>query len=78
MNNKGIGAIFCLISAILMATRYLAAAIFMSGVSSWDAGLFSAGLEYVGAPLKIVSIIALFVGIAFLGYGLYQEAKEKR
>ena len=28
MNNKGIGAIFCLISAILTSTRYIAAAIF--------------------------------------------------
>ena len=47
MNNKGIGSIFCLIAAIFMAARYMAAAIFMSNVSSWDAGLFASGLEYI-------------------------------
>ena len=78
MNNKGIGAVFCLISAILMSTRYLAAAIFMNGVPSWNDSLFSSGLTYVGSPLKIAAIIALMVGIAFLGYGLYQDIKEKR
>lgn len=78
MNNKGVGAVFCLISAILMSVRYLSAAIFMSGVTALDAALFSAGLEYVGAPLKIVSVIALLVGIAFLGYGLYQDFKTNK
>ena len=53
MNNKGIGSIFCLIAAIFMAARYMAAAIFMSNVSSWDAGLFASGLEYIGPELKI-------------------------
>ena len=42
MNNKGIGAIFCLISAILITVYYLTAAIFMSHVTSWNAGLFAA------------------------------------
>ncbi len=78
MNNKGIGSIFCLIAAILMAARYMAAAMFMSNVSSWDAGLFASGLEYIGPELKIASIIALIVGIVFLGAGIYQDIKEKR
>ena len=58
MNNKGVGAIFCLISALLFAARYLAAAIFMSGTQSWDAVLFSHALSYGGAPLLIASINA--------------------
>ena len=74
MNNKGIGSIFCLIAA----ARYMAAAMFMSNVSSWDAGLFASGLEYIGPELKIASIIALVVGIVFLGVGIYQDIKEKR
>ena len=78
MNNKGIGSIFCLIAAILTAARYMAAAMFMSNVSSWDAGLFASGLEYIGPELKIASIIALVVGIVFLGAGIYQDIKEKR
>lgn len=78
MNNKGIGAVFCLISAILMSARYLAAAIFMNGVSSWNEELFTAGLEYVGSPLKIWSIISLIVGVCFIVYDLYQDYQEGR
>lgn len=76
MKNKGIGTIFYLISAILMSTRYIAAAIFMSGVSSWNSVLFAGGLEYVGSPLKVASILALVVGIMFLAVGIYQDLKK--
>ena len=78
MNNKGIGAIFCLISAILMSTRYIAAACFMSNVTSWDSSLFQEGLSYVGSPLKIAAIVALVAGICFLVYGLFQDSKKER
>jgi hypothetical protein len=39
--------------------------------------LFQAGLSYVGAPLKITAIIALIVGICFLGYGVFQESQKQ-
>ena len=77
MNNKGVGAIFCLIAAILMGARYLAAAIFMSGTQSWDAELFSNALSYVGAPLLIASIAALIAGVVFLAAGIIQDSKKK-
>jgi len=76
MNNKGVGAVFCFISALLMATRYVSAALFMSNVTSWGADLFQSGLSYVGLPLKIASIIALIAGIVFLGCGIYQDIKN--
>ena len=76
-DNKGVGTVFCLISAILTSTRYIAAAIFMSNVTSWDSTLFQAGLSYVGSPLKITAIIALIVGICFFGYGVFQESKKQ-
>ncbi|MBS5988027.1 hypothetical protein [Clostridium sp.] len=66
MNKRGVGAIFCLIASILFSARYIAAAIFMSGVLSWDAGLFQAGLEYVGTPLLYLSILSLIVGVGYL------------
>ena len=75
MNNKGIGAIFCLISAILISAKYMSAAIFMSNVTSWDEELFTSGLEYVGPFLSIASLVALIIGILFLGYGIYQDIK---
>ncbi len=73
MNNKGVGAVFCLISAILISVRYISAALFMSGVSSWDAELFAQGLEYIGPFLPVMAVIALIIGVIFLGYGLYQD-----
>ena len=73
MNNKGTGAVFCLIAAILMAARYISAAIFMSNVSSWNRELFVLGLGYVGPALLIVSVIALIIGIVFLVYGLLKD-----
>ncbi len=76
MNNKGVGAVFCLISAILMAARYISAAVFMSGVASWDSSLFRAGLSYVGPELKTAAIIALIVGAAFLAVGLFQDVRN--
>ena len=76
-DNKGVGTVFCLISAILTSARYIAAAIFMSNVTSWDSTLFQAGLSYVGVPLKITAIIALIAGICFLGYGVFQESQKQ-
>lgn len=78
MNNKGIGAIFCLISAILMSARYIAAAIFMSNVMSWDSSLFQAGLSYVGSPLKVTAIIAFIAGICFLVYGVFRDSNGRQ
>ena len=76
MNNKGVGAVFCLMASILMAARYMTAAIFMSGVSSWDSELFQAGLTYTGSSLKWAAVMALLVGLAFLGMGIYQDVKN--
>ena len=77
MNNKGVGAIFCLISALLASVRYITAAIFMSNVVSWDSGLYQAGLEYVGSPLKVPAIIALIAGVCFLGFGVVQDITKR-
>jgi hypothetical protein len=77
MNKRGTGAVFCLIAAILFASRYITAAIFMSGVSSWSSGLFGAGLQYVGTPLNTFSIISLIVGIGYLLWAEISEMKKK-
>ena len=63
MNNKGIGAVFCLISAILISAKYISAAIFMSDV---------------GPFLSIASAVALIVGLLFLGYGVYEEIRKNK
>ena len=66
MGRRFTGSVFCLISAILFSTKYISAAIFGSNVVSWNAELFGAMLEYVGATLNILSIISLIIGIAYL------------
>ncbi len=66
MNNKGVGAIFCLISAILFSAWYLSAACYMSGVSTWSEELFRAGLSYVGYLLPGSAAAALAVGVVLL------------
>ena len=78
MNNKGVGAVFCLIAAILISARYLSAALFMSGVVSWDSSLFQAGLSYVGSPLQTLAVLALVVGIVFLVLGFLDDRKNAR
>ena len=75
MNNKGVGAVFCLIAAILTAARYVSAAIFMSGVTSWDSELFRAGLNCIGPALPIAAIVALAAGVVFLGIGIFRDGK---
>ena len=75
MEKRGVGAIFCFIAAILFSARYIAAAIFMSGISSWDSMLFAAGLEYVGIPLLTLSIISFIIGVAYLAWAEISKQK---
>ena len=75
MNNKGVGAVFCLIAAILMAARYVTAALFMSSISTWSSDMFRASLEYIGPALPIAAIAALAVGVVFLGVGIFKDKK---
>ena len=77
MNNKGVGAVFCLIAAILAGARYLSAAVFMSGVSSWSADLYRAALDCIGPTLQIAAIVALVVGVCFLVLGFLKDGKGK-
>ena len=77
MGKRGTGSVFCLIAAILFSTRYLAAAIFVSGVSSWNAALFAAGLEYVGTPLLVLSALSLIVGGGYLVWAEIDRRDQK-
>lgn len=65
MNNKGVGVTFCLIFAILVSTKYISVAMFMSNLATKDASLFKKGLEYVGPFLSIEAILAMIIGFCF-------------
>lgn len=77
LNKRGTGVAFIAISAFLFSVKYISAAIFSSGVSSWDEDLFNAMLSYVGSPLSICSILALILGIAYIAWGEYEELIQK-
>lgn len=73
MSRRAAGVVFVAIAGILVAARYLAAAIFGSGVSSWNAELFQAMLSYVGSGLLVWSIAAAVIGGIYL---IWAEIKE--
>lgn len=66
MSKRTAGISLVAISALLYAARYLAAAIFGSGVSSWSQELFQAMLTNVGKEPVTLSVLALFAGIGYL------------
>ena len=76
MNNKGVGAVFCLIAAVLTGARYVAAAIYFSSTSTKSPELFRSALEYTGSGLTILSVIALVAGVGFLVWGTLNDSAK--
>lgn len=76
MGKRFVGAIFCLISAILFASRYIASAIFLSSATVYDKELFEAALENIGTPLLWLSITSLIVGVVYLIWAEVINPKE--
>lgn len=72
MSRRTTGTIFIMISAFLYGVRYLSAAIFGSGLNSWDENLFDLMLNAIGNGPLIASIVALIIGIVFL---IWAESK---
>ena len=76
MNDKGVGIGLIAVAAFLFAMRFLCAATFGSGVSSWNGDLFSAMYRYVGPDLTIASGVSLIAGLFFLWRGERQGRDE--
>jgi len=72
MQRRTVGVVLLCISAFLYGVRYISAAIFGSGVPSWNSQLFKEMLDYVGNGPLIMSLIALIAGI---GYLIFAELK---
>lgn len=66
MNKRGAGVSFLAISAFLLAAKYISAAMFGSGVTTWDEKIFDAMIKSVGFTLNTFSILALIAGILYL------------
>ncbi|MEU5512771.1 MULTISPECIES: hypothetical protein [Terrabacteria group] len=78
MNKRGAGVIFIVISAILICSKYIAAAIFGSNVNTWDEEMFQYLLSYIGSTLNTLSICALLIGIAYICWAEYEGIKSKK
>ena len=78
MNRRGTGVIFILISAMLFSARYISAALFSTGISTWNMELFQSMLGYTGNVLLILSIISLAAGIIYLILGGFQNRLESK
>lgn len=78
MNKRGTGVAFIAIAAFLFSAKYISAAIFGSGLTSYNKELFLAMLEYIGYPLSICSVIALLIGLAYIVWGEHEEFTIKK
>jgi len=77
MGRRFVGAIFCLISAILFASRYIASALFLSSATAYHKELFEGVLDNIGTTLLWLSITSLIVGIVYLIWAEVRDMKDK-
>ncbi|NPV71051.1 MAG: hypothetical protein HPY55_10470 [Firmicutes bacterium] len=75
MSRRGAGVALVAVAAFLQATRYLSAAVFGSGISSWSSELFDAMFRYVGPDLSRMALLSLSAGVVYL---LWAEITERR
>ena len=76
MSRRTTGVILIGISAFLYGTRFIAAAIWGSGFSSWNSENFLALLGYVDQGLTAWSIAALVVGLIYLAWGEIETLRK--
>lgn len=72
-----IGSMLICAAAFLYAARYIAAAIFMTGVTNWNAELFRASYSYVGNGLTIWSTLALIAGLGAIVAGTVAHSRKQ-
>ena len=76
MSRRTTGNTLLVIAALMYSVRYVAAAIFGSGVTSWNERLFNSMLSSVGSELVTLSVIALVAGIVFLVWAELEFLKK--
>ncbi|MGX1827350.1 hypothetical protein ACWIE6_03815 [Paenibacillus taichungensis] len=77
MSRRTTGTLLLVIAAFLYSVRYLSAAIFGSGVASWNSELFQEMLNYVGTAPQSWSIAALILGLFYLVWAEYEATSSK-
>ncbi|WP_177185644.1 MULTISPECIES: hypothetical protein [Paenibacillus] len=77
MSRRTTGTLLLVIAAFLYGVRYLSAAIFGSGVTSWNSDLFQGMLNYIGTAPQSWSIAALILGLFYLVWAEYEAISSK-
>jgi hypothetical protein len=79
MDKRQAGVSFCAISAFLFASKYIAAAIYGSGMPSQGTDLFKLLLEYIGGWLPALGVLSLVTGIMYLltAEKVFEKLKER-
>ncbi|WP_315795003.1 hypothetical protein [Paenibacillus sp. BIC5C1] len=77
MSRRTTGTLLLVIAALLYSVRYLSAAIFGSGVTSWDSDLFQGMLNYIGTAPRNWSVGALILGLFYLVWAEYEATSSK-
>jgi hypothetical protein len=68
MSRRTTGVALIAIATVLYCTHFLTAAIFGSGINTWNADLFNAMRQYIGNGLTRWSTVALVVGVIYLAW----------
>ena len=77
MSRRAAGIVLLVCAAGMDAARYLTAAVFGSNVSSWNAELFQALLQYVGGGLVVWRWVLMIAGIVFLVWAEVQAFHQR-
>ncbi|WP_179283004.1 MULTISPECIES: hypothetical protein [Paenibacillus] len=77
MSRRTTGTLLLVIAAFLFGVRYLSAAIFGSGIASWNSDLFQEMLNYVGTAPRNWSMVALILGVFYLIWAEYEATSSK-
>lgn len=76
MSRRGAGIALIAIASFLYGVRYISAALFGSGINTWNSENFNAMLQYVGSNLNYAAVIALVVGIGYIIWGELSDRRE--
>lgn len=66
MSKRGAGVAFIAISAFLLSSKYITAAIYSSGLNAWSGDVFVGMLNDVGFTFNLFATLSLITGITYL------------
>lgn len=78
MKRRTTGTLLLVTAALLYSTRYIAAAIFGSGMMGWSPENFRALMYYVGPDLTNWSVAALVFGVLYLVWAEVEAIKHSK